>query len=168
MPGGVIFVTLDAPNHLCINQFQRRSNDILDIKLWNANPCNTNYLVGVKPSLLIALHRQSIQTMILTVGAGRQEGIPSPNFYLIVVSGHSPLSFASRRSLFPQRSILGTQSLHWLATGWSHDPSHTPTSHNSHGLDSRRSRSGLQPWAQSAWRGWPPNCAALADSMGLI
>ena len=81
------------------------------IILWDANPCNTNYLVGVKPSLLIALHRRSIRTMILPVGAGRQEGIPSPNFSLIVALGHSPLSFASRR-WSPQRSILGTQSPH--------------------------------------------------------
>jgi len=112
MPGGVIFMTLDAPKLLCIDQFRRRSNDILNVKLWDANPCNTNYLVGVKPSLLIALHRRSIQTMILPVGAGRQEGIPSPNFNLIVASGHSPLSFALRLSWSPQRSILGTQSLH--------------------------------------------------------
>ena len=99
-------------------------------------------------------------------GAGRQEGIPSPNFNLIVASGHSPLSFASRH-WSPQRSILGTQSLHWLATGWSHDPSHTATSKNSHGLDSQRSRSGLQRWAQSTQRGRPPNRASSADSMGL-
>jgi len=33
--------------------------------------------------------------MILPVGAGRQEGIPSPNFNLIVALGHSPLSFQS-------------------------------------------------------------------------
>ena len=121
----------------------------------------------MKPSLLIALHHQSIQTMILLVGAGRQEGIPFPNFYLIVASGHSPLSFALRHSWSPQHSILGTQTLHWLVTGWSHDPSLTSTSHNSHGLDSRGSRSGLQRWAQSARRGRLLNCAASADSMGL-
>ena len=115
MPGGIIFVMLDAPKHLCIDQFQRRPNDILNVKLWDANPCNKNCFVGVKPSLLIALHHQSIRTMILPVGAGRQEGIPSPNFSLIVALGHSPLSFASRRSS-PQHSIFGTQSLHWLAT----------------------------------------------------
>ena len=84
MPGGIIFVMLDAPKHLCIDQFQRRPNDILNVKLWDANPCNTNYLVGVKQSLLIALQHRSIQTMILPVGAGKQEGIPSPNFNLIV------------------------------------------------------------------------------------
>jgi len=50
--------------------------------------------------------------MILPVGAGRQEGIPFPNFNLIVASGHSPLSFTSRH-WSPQYSILGTQSLHW-------------------------------------------------------
>jgi hypothetical protein len=33
--------------------------------------------------------------MILHVGTGRQEGIPSPNFYLIVLLGHSPLSIQS-------------------------------------------------------------------------
>jgi hypothetical protein len=104
--------------------------------------------------------------MILPVGRGWQEGIPSPKYSLIVASGHSPLSFASGR-WSPQLSILGTRSLHWLATGWSHDPSHTSTSHHSHGLDSRRSRSGLQRWAQSARRGRPPNRAALADPMGL-
>jgi len=112
------------------------------------------------------MHRRSIQTMILPVGVGRQEGIPSPNFNLIVVSGHSPLSFASRR-WSPQHSILGTQFLHWLVTGWSHDPSHTSTSHNSHGLESWRSQSGLQRWAQSAQRGWPLNRAASADSISL-
>ena len=112
------------------------------------------------------MHRRSIRTMILPVGAGRQEGIPSPNFNLIVLSGHSPLSFTSRR-WSPQHSILGTQSPPWLATGWSHDPSHTLTSHNSHGLDSWQSQSGLQRWVQSTWRGRPLNCAALADSMGL-
>ena len=114
MPVGVIFAMLDAPKHLCIDQFRRRSNDILNVKLWDANPCNTNYLVGVKPSLLIALHRQSIRTMILIlpVGAERQEGIPSPNFNLIVAPGHNPLSFVLRCSWSPQRSILGTQSLH--------------------------------------------------------
>jgi hypothetical protein len=111
------------------------------------------------------MHRQSIRTMILPVGAGRQEGIPSPNFNLIVALGQCPLSFASRR-WSPQHSILGTQSLHWLVTAWSHDPSHTSTSHNSHSLDLRRSRSGLQRWAQSARRGRPLNHAASADSMG--
>jgi len=84
MPGGVIFVMLDAPKHLCIDQSRRRSNDILNVKLWDANPCNTNNLAGVKPSLLITLHRRSIRTMILPEGVGRQEGIPSPNFNLIV------------------------------------------------------------------------------------
>ena len=83
---------------------------------WDANPCNTNDLVGVKPSLLITLHHQSIRTMILPVGAGRQEGIPSPNFYLIVALGHSPLSFALGR-WSPQRSILGTQSPQQLTMG---------------------------------------------------
>jgi len=112
MPGDIIFMTLDAPKHLCINQFLRRSNDILNVKLWDANPCYTNYLVGVKPLLLITLHRRSIRMMILPVGAGRQEGIPSPNFNLIVALGHSPLSFALRRSWSPQRLILGTQSFH--------------------------------------------------------
>ena len=91
---------------------------------------------------------------------------PFSQYYLIVALGHSPLSFAFGR-WSPQRSILGTQSLHWLVTGWSHDPNHTSTSHNSHGLDSRRSRSGLQRWAQSARRGRPPNRAASADPMGL-
>ena len=45
--------------------------------------------------------------MILPVGRGWQEGIPSPKYSLIVASGHSPLSFASGR-WSPQRSILGT------------------------------------------------------------
>ena len=45
--------------------------------------------------------------MILPVGWGWQEGIPSPKYSLIVASGHSPLSFASGR-WSPQRSILGT------------------------------------------------------------
>jgi hypothetical protein len=79
MPGGIIFVTLDTPKHLCIDQFRRRPNDILNVIRWDANPCNTNYLVEVKPSLLIALHHRYIRTMILPVGLGRQEGIPSPN-----------------------------------------------------------------------------------------
>jgi len=30
-------VTLDAPKHLCIDQFRRRSNDILNVKLWDAD-----------------------------------------------------------------------------------------------------------------------------------
>jgi hypothetical protein len=42
--------------------------------------------------------------MILPVGRGWQEGIPSPKYSLIVASGHSPLSFASGR-WSPQRSI---------------------------------------------------------------
>ena len=104
--------------------------------------------------------------MILPVGWRWQEGIPSPKNSLIVASEHSSLSFTLRR-WSPQRSICGTQSLHWLATGWSHDPSHTSTSHNSHGLDSRRSQSGLQRWAQSAQCGRPPNRATSSDSMGL-
>jgi hypothetical protein len=45
--------------------------------------------------------------MILPVGTGRQEGIPSPNFCLIVASGQSPLSFVSGH-WSPQRLILGT------------------------------------------------------------
>ena len=52
--------------------------------------------------------------MIFPVGPGWQEGIPSPNFYLIVASGHSPLSFALGR-WSPQHSILGTQSPLWMA-----------------------------------------------------
>ena len=48
--------------------------------------------------------------MVLPVGTGRQEGIPSPCFYLIVVSGQSPISFASGR-WSPQRSILGNSPL---------------------------------------------------------
>ena len=112
------------------------------------------------------MHRQSNRAMILPVDWRWQEGIPSPKNSLIVASEHSPLSFMLR-CWSPQRSICGTQSLHWLATGWYHDPSHTSTSHNSHGLDSRGSRSGLQRWAQSARRGRLLNCAASADSMGL-
>jgi len=42
MPGGVIFVALDAPKHLCIDQIRHRPNDMLNVKLWDANPCNTN------------------------------------------------------------------------------------------------------------------------------
>jgi hypothetical protein len=76
--------------------------------------------------LLIIMHRRSNQSMILPVGWGWQEGIPSPKISLIIASGHSPLSFASRH-WSPQHSILGTQSPHWLATGWSHNPSHTST-----------------------------------------
>jgi hypothetical protein len=53
------------------------------------------------------LHRRSNRAMILPVGVGRQEGIPSPKYSLIVASGHSPLSFVSGR-WSPQRSILGT------------------------------------------------------------
>ena len=140
MPGGT-FSGIRRTNHPCTNGFRGQSVAIL-YGIWrDANPNNIDDVVGVLPSLLIVMHRQSIRTMILPVGAGRQEGIPSPNFNLIVASEHSPLSFASRR-WSPQHSILGTQSLHWLATGWSHDPSHTSTSHNSHGLDSRQSRSG--------------------------
>ena len=45
--------------------------------------------------------------MILPVGTGRQEGIPSPNFCLIVVSGQNPLSFALGH-WSPQCLILGT------------------------------------------------------------
>ena len=45
--------------------------------------------------------------MVFPVGTGGQEGISSPNFYLIVALGHSPLSFASGRWSC-QRSIIGT------------------------------------------------------------
>jgi len=61
MPGSVISMMLDAPNHLRIDQFLRQPNDILNVIRWNANPCNTNHLVGVKSSLLIALHPRSIR-----------------------------------------------------------------------------------------------------------
>ena len=43
------------------------------------------------------MHRRSYRAMILPVGRGWQEGIPSPKYSLIVASGHSPLSFASGR-----------------------------------------------------------------------
>ena len=112
------------------------------------------------------MHHQSNQAMIPPVGRGWQEGIPSPKINLIGASGHSPLSFASRH-WSPQHSILGTQFLHWLVTGRSHDLSHTSTSHNSHSLESWRSQSGLQRWAQSARRGRPLNRAASADSISL-
>jgi hypothetical protein len=62
--------------------------------------------------------------MILPVGPGRREGIPSPYFYLIVGSGHSPLSFALGRWSH-QHPILGTTVSYWLTTSWSHNPSHT-------------------------------------------
>jgi hypothetical protein len=54
--------------------------------------------------------------MILPVGRGWQEGIPSPKISLIVASGHSPLSFVSIR-WSPKHLILKTQSLRWLVTG---------------------------------------------------
>jgi hypothetical protein len=109
-------VTLDAPKHLCIDQFQRRLIEMLNVIQHDANPCNTNDVVGVKPSLLIELHCRSIQMMILPVGTGRQEGVPSPNFYLVVALGQSPLSFVVR-PWSPQQSILGTQFPQQLTTG---------------------------------------------------
>ena len=141
MPGGNISMTLNAPNICASTSFNTSQ------MTYSMSYCGTLIPV-VKPSLLITLHCRSIRTMILPVDVGRQEGIPSPNFNLIVALGHSPLSFALRRSP-PQRSIFRTQSLHWLVTGWSHDLSHTSTSHNSHSLDSWQSRSSLQQWAQS-------------------
>jgi len=98
-------------------------------------------------------------------GSGMERRYP-PKISVIVSLGHSPLSFASGH-WSPQHSIIGTQSPHWLTTGWPNNPSHTLTSLNSHCLDSLWSQSGLQRWAQSARRGWPPNHAASADSMGL-
>jgi len=106
MPGGA-FSGARRTNHPCTNRFQSQSVDILNVIQWDPNPCNTIDMVGVKPSLLIALHSRSNRMMILPVGTGRQEGIPSPNFYSIVASGQSPLSFASGR-WSPQHSILRT------------------------------------------------------------
>jgi hypothetical protein len=74
------------------------------------------------------MHRQSTQTMILPVGAGRQEGIPSPNFSLIVALGLVPS--ALRRDVGPlsiqssghspliglQQAGPTTQAIHQQAT----------------------------------------------------
>ncbi len=46
-------------------------------------PSNTDDVVGVQPSLHI-VHRRSYRAVILPVGRGWQEGIPSPKYSLIV------------------------------------------------------------------------------------
>ena len=50
---------------------------------------------------------------------------------------------------------------------WSFNTAIVDRARKSHGLDSRRSQSGLQQLVQGAQHGQPPNRAALADSMGL-
>jgi hypothetical protein len=79
-----------------------------------------------------------------------------------------PLSFALGR-WSPQHSILGENSP--LIGYQQADPTTRAICQQAllspHSLDSWRSRSGLQQWAQRAWRGQPPNHAALTDLMGL-
>jgi hypothetical protein len=77
--------------------------------------------------------------MILPVGLGWQEGIPSPNFNLIVASGHSPLSFAFGRSS-PQ--LFNRDQVPMAFDGWwSYNTAIVDRARNSHGLDSWQSRS---------------------------
>ena len=127
-------------------------------------PVTQMILLGVKLLLLNVLHRQSNRAMILPVGRGWRERYPFsqiqfdccigtivPSALCLDVGPLSVQSLGHSPFIGLRQAGLTTQAICRQALF-------------SHSLESRRSQSDLQQWAQSAWRGRPPNLAAFVTT----